>query len=323
MKQQRRNFVLATLAAMMISAPAVGQDAFPDRPVRLIVPYGAGTTTDTVSRMLAQRLSEKWGQAVVVENLTGAAGVIGTRALISSAADGYTLAMIASNYAMNPAIFEDLPYDSLRDISPIVHVTSNDFVFAVHPSLGVNSIGQLIEKAKASPNSIFYGSSGNGGSPHLAVAKFTHMAQVEMNHVPYKAMGAAVTDLLAGRVAVVATSLTTLLPHINSGSLIGLATTGLTRNPSLPDMPTVHETLSGYEVKNWNGIVAPVGLSDSLKQKIFRDVSTVFKEPEFEKQLSQQSAQVDLLGPADFMRRIENEVATWKQVVRESKAGIS
>lgn len=311
---------LATLPLLLAPHGAVRAQDFPSRVVKLIVPYGPGTTTDAITRILGERLARLWGQPVVVENVTGAGGVVGTQALLRSAPDGYTLAMIASNYAINPAVYPNLPYDPIKDITPVVHVTSNDFVLAVHPEVPAKTLPELIELARKSPGALNFGSGGNGSSPHLAMEKLSYAAGVKMTHIPYRAMGGALTDLLAGRLTLIATSLTTLLPHINAGKLRAIAVTGSTRNKALPDVPRIAEFVPGYEVKNWNGVVAPAGTSLAVVAKLERDIAGVFREPEFRKAIEAQAVEIELLGSSNFAERIASEIASWKAVVSASGA---
>jgi tripartite-type tricarboxylate transporter receptor subunit TctC len=293
--------------------------SFPARPARLIVPYGPGTVSDLLSRMLAQRLSETWGQGVVVENVVGAGGVIGIQALAKSLPDGHTLGMIASNFAMNPAVHAKLSYDSVRDFKPILHLTFNHFAFVVNPSFPARTVQELIALARAKPGAIDFASSGSGGSPHLAVEMFAHMAGIKLTHIPYRTNGQAVTDVLSGQVALMATSASTLLPHIRQGKLRALAVSGSRRSPLLPDVPSLAEAgVPGYDMKNWNGILAPAGVPDDVVAKLQADITKVFKRPDFEAQVHAMGAEVELLGPDDFGRRISDEIALWTRVVKES-----
>ncbi|RYY65995.1 MAG: tripartite tricarboxylate transporter substrate binding protein, partial [Comamonadaceae bacterium] len=236
----RRQAVTCLAAAplfMAMTRPATAQ-AFPTRPVKLIVPYGAGTVSDASARLMAERLAELWGTGVVVENLTGAGGVVGAQAIAKAAPDGYTLGMLASNHAMNAALYSNLPYDPVKDFKPLLHTTYNQFAFCVNPAVPAQNLRELLALARARPGYVTYSSSGNGGSPHLAMAKLAYMAGVQLTHVPYKTNGAAVTDLLSGQVMLMATSISVLAPHVKAGKLRALAVSGSARSPMLPDTPT-------------------------------------------------------------------------------------
>jgi tripartite-type tricarboxylate transporter receptor subunit TctC len=319
----RRTFTQAAACAALLGAlPAVAQ-SYPTRPVRLIVPYGPGTVSDLLSRVLAQRLSEMWSQGVVVENVVGAGGVIGIQALAKSPSDGHTLGMISSNFAMNPAVHAKLSYDSFKDFKPVLHLTFNHFAFVVNPLFPARTVQELIALAKAKPGAINFASSGSGGSPHLAVELFAHMAGIKLSHIPYRTNGQAVTDVLSGEVPLMATSVGTLLPHIRQGRLRALAVSGSRRSPLLPDVPSMAEAgVPGYDMRNWNGILVPAGVSDAVVAKLQADISKLFKRPDFEAQVQAMGAEVELLGPEEFAKRIGDEIELWKRVVKESGARV-
>jgi tripartite-type tricarboxylate transporter receptor subunit TctC len=323
MDRNRRRFAAAAVCTPFIWAlPAMAQ-SFPARPVRLVVPYGPGTVSDMLSRILAKRLGEAWGQGVVVENVVGAGGVIGIQALAKSPPDGYTLGMISSNFAMNPAVHAKLSYDSIKDFKPVLHLTFNHFAFVVNPSFPARTLEELIALAKAKPGAIDFASSGAGGSPHLAVEMFAHMAGIKLSHIPYRSNGDAVTSVLSGQVPLMATSASTLLPHITQGKLRALAVSGSRRTALLPDVPTVAEAgVPGYDMRNWNGIMVPAGVPDALVAKIQADITKVFKNADFENQVLALGAEVELLGPEDFSRRLSDEIALWQRVVRASGARV-
>ncbi|HEY9281403.1 MAG TPA: tripartite tricarboxylate transporter substrate binding protein [Eoetvoesiella sp.] len=311
-----------TTAVITVSGQAWAE-GYPEKSVRLIVPYSAGTTSDATARMLAEQLSQMWGHSVVVENLTGAGGVVGTQAIARSKPDGYTLGMLASNHAINAAVYKNLPYDAFKDFQPIAHVSFNQFVFCVHPSVPAKTLQEFIALAKSKPEQINYGSSGKGGSPHLAVEKFDYMSGVKLRHIPYRTNSASVTDLLRGEVSLVATSISTMLPHIQAGQLRALAVSGDSRSPLLPDVPTVAEAgVPGYSMKNWNGIVAPAGVPSDLVHKIQKDIFKVFQDPEFKRKLASQGSEIYLLSSADFSKRLQEEILSWKEIVQATNAGI-
>ncbi|MCX7142335.1 MAG: tripartite tricarboxylate transporter substrate-binding protein [Proteobacteria bacterium] len=284
---------------------------------------GAAGDGAKLSRASGKRLGETWGQGVVVENVVGAGGVIGIQALAKGAADGHAIGMIASNFAMNPAVHSKLPYDSVRDFKPVLHLTFNHFAFAVNPALPVSTLQELVALAKAKPGSIDYGSSGSGGSPHLAVEMLAHMAGIKLSHIPYRSNGDAVTAVLGGQVSLIATSASTLLPHITQGKLRALAVSGSKRTALLPDVPTAAEAgVPGYDMRNWNGILAPAGVPDAIVAKIQADITRIFKRPDFESQIVALGAEIELLGPEEFGRRIGDEIELWQRIVKESGARV-
>lgn len=319
MNSERRAFNAALASAALLGALQARAQSFPDRPVRLICPYGAGTVSDRLSRALGQQLNAGWGQPVVVENVTGAGGVIGIQALAKSPPDGHAIAMIASNFAMNPAVYPRLSYDTFNDFKPVVHLTFNHFAFVVHPSFPARTLEEFVALARAKPGTIDFASSGTGGSPHLAVELLAYLAKIKLTHIPYKSNGQAVTDVLGGTVPMMATSVSTLLPHIRQGKLRALAVTGSKRSPLLPDVPTAAEAgVPGYEMKNWNGIIVSSGVSDALVGRLQKDITGIFERADFKAQVDAMGAEVELLGPADFGRRLRDEVAMWQRVVKES-----
>jgi len=321
---QRRAFTAALFSTALLAQTRAGaQQAYPTRPVKLIVPYGVGTVSDSTARLLAEKLSTVWGQGVVVENLTGAGGVVGTQTIVKSAPDGYTLGMLASNHAMNAAIYSRLPYDAVKDFTPVLHVSFNQFAFCVNSDVPATTLKDFIALAKAKPRQINYGSSGNGGSPHLAVARMAYMAGIEIVHIPYRSNGAAVTDLISGEVALMATSISALLPHVKSGRLRALAVSGDQRSPLLPDVPTVAEAgVPGYSMKNWNGIVAPAGLSASLSSKLQADLRAILEDRSVLEQFNAQGVELEILDSNAFGQRLREEIGIWKEVVEATGAKI-
>jgi tripartite-type tricarboxylate transporter receptor subunit TctC len=319
----RRTFMASTAGAALLGALPAFAQSYPTRAVRLIVPVGIGTTTDLVSRIVAQRLGEAWGQGVVVENLPGTSGILGLQQLAKSPPDGYTIGAVSSNFAINSALFTKLPYDPIRDFRPLLNLTSNYFVLVAHPSLPAKSVQELIALAKAKEGAVDYASTGNGGSPHLAVEMFAHMAGIKLTHIPYKATGPAVTDLLSGRVPLLFTSISTLLPHIRTGKLRALAVSGGKRVAQLPDVPTMVEAgVPGYDMRHWVGMVAPSGVPEPIVAKLQADMTKILRTPEVESQLNAQAVEVDLLGQDAFAKRISDEIALWTRVVKQSGARV-
>ncbi len=315
--RRRAATFLATVPTLCLTTfPASGQ-AYPARTVKLIVPYGAGTVSDATARLMAERLAEVWGVAVVVENLTGAGGVVGTQAIARAAPDGYTLGMLSSNHAMNAALYSNLPYDPVKDFKALLHTTYNQFAFCVNSGVPAQSLRELLALAKAKPGFVTYSSSGNGGSPHLAVAKLAHMAGVQLTHVPYKTNGAGVTDLLSGQVMLMATSVSVLAPHVKTGKLRALAVSGDARSPLLPETPTANEAgVAGYSMTNWNGMVAPAGLPAPLAARLQADMMAVLKDKRTLDKVAALGAELEPLGPEEFEKKLRNEIVSWTQVVK-------
>lgn len=312
-----RTFLFATTLFLWFSA-ASGQ-SFPDHPVKIIVPYGVGTLTDLSARLTAKRLADLWKQPVIVENVTGAGGVIGTQAVVRAAPDGYTIGLIASNFAMSPAVLAHMPYDSQTDLKPIIHVTYSEFVFAVHPAVPAKTLAEFIDLAKSKPGELYYGSSGNGSSPHLAIAKLAYMAGIKLTHVPYKTLGQAITDLLAGRVAMVSGASSVFVAHVASGRLRALAVTGSKESTVLPGVPPASLAgVPGYELKNWNGFVAPANTPAPIIAKLAADIGSIHSQPDFRQQMISYGVEIEILDAKAFSQRIAEEIAMWGRVVKES-----
>lgn len=313
---------VAALITLALLGSASAQN-FPTKPVKLIVPYGPGTASDFTARATAERLSKIWNRGVVVENITGAGGVVGTQAIVNAAPDGHTIGLLASNHPMNVALYPKLPYDPVKDLRPLAHVSFNQFVFCVHPDVPVKTLKDFIALAKAKPGTINYASSGNGGSPHLASAKLAYMAGIELVHIPYRSNGGAITDLVGSRVEMMGTSISAMISFIKSGQLKPLAVSGDKRSPLLPDVPTVAEAgVPGYTMKNWNGFVAPAGTPDAIAHKIERDIFSVFQDKTFVDHLVAQGSEIELLDSDKFKSRINQEIISWKEIVRATGAKV-
>lgn len=321
-ESRRRAIQLLGGLPLAMALPSRAQE-YPVRPVKIIVPYGPGTVSDLTARLLAERLSELWKQGVVVDNQTGAGGAIGTNAIARSIPDGYTLGMLASNHAMNAALYSNLSYDAVKDFKLLVHTTFNQFAFCVNPGLPVQSLRQLIDLAKERPGYVTYGSSGNGGSPHLAMAKLAYMAGVQLTHIPYKSNGAGVTDLLSGQIMMMSTSISVLAPHVKAGKLRALAVSGQTRSPLLPDVPTVAEAgIAGYEMTNWNGLVGPASMSDAIASKIQNDVLSILKDIRTQERVAALGAELASLESVAFEKKLQAEILSWTEVVKSAKVKV-
>lgn len=318
---KRWAFGLIPLLGMVLASWTVsaGAQTYPSRPVRIIVPYGAGTATDTIVRQLAPKLSAAWGQSVVAENVTGAGGVVGTQALVKSSPDGHTLAMVAPNHVINPAAYPNLPFDPIRDIKPVGNVAFTQLLLVTNPAVPAGTLPEFIALVKANPGKFNYGSSGNGSILHLSVELLAHTAGINMIHVPYKTVGASMADLLGGQVSLISTAIITTLSNVKSGKLRALAVTGARRSPLLPDVPTVAESgMAGYQVVSWNGLIAPAATPDAVVSKIFADVSRVFRDKEFADQLVAQGVEVELLNSEAFGKRIAAELPIWGKLIRDA-----
>jgi len=308
--------ILGLLLALFASS-SFGQP-YPSRAIRLIVPFPPGGSNDIVARMVATQLGERVGQQVVVDNRGGAGGVLGTDLAAKSSPDGYTLLLISVAYAFGPALYKNLPYDPERAFTPVGILGSGAAALTVHPSLPVNTVQELIALAKAKPGTLNYASAGVGSLQHLACALFVIQAGIDVVHVPYKGGGPAMADVIAGQAQIVMPSLIQVVPHIKSGRLRVLATSGARRSAVLPGVPTISESgVPGYEAHNWWGILAPAGTPAPVIEKLHGDLTSVLSSRETEKRFETEGAEVVRMTPAEFGRFISAELAKWSRVARE------
>ena len=308
--------VALTLCVTSLLAPA---QPFPSRPVRIIVGFPPGGGTDIVARTLSPRLSEALGQPVVIDNRGGASGLVATELAAKSAPDGYTLFMgTLGNLSVNPLLFPKIPFDVARDFAPVTQVVSVTFMLYVHPSLPVKTVRQLIVLAKERAGQLNYASSGSGGAPHLAAELFNSLAGVKLVHIPYKGSGPSFTDLLSGQVPITFTTLTQGLQYVKSNRLRAVATLGPARTPVLPDVPTVSETLPGYEVVNWFGLVVPVMTSRDVVARLHDDFIKVLQTPEVKEKLVAQGTDPVGSTSEEFGAFMKAETAKWARVIREA-----
>jgi len=294
--------------------------AYPGKPIRLIVASAPGGAPDILGRTIAQKLSESFDQQIVVDNRAGASGIIGAEITARAAPDGYTLLLGATTIlAILPSLRSKLPYDAERDLAPVTQIASAANVVVVHPGVGAKTVSELVQAAKT--RKLNYASAGNGTPAHLAGAMLNVMAGIDMAHVPYKGAGPALTDLLAGQVQLLITSPIAALPHVPTGKLHLLATTGAQRSPALPDLPTVAETLPGYEITQWWGLNAPAATPRSVIERLHRDTARVLQQPDVRERLSAQGAIAVGSTPAEFGRFIAAERTRIARLIQQ--AGIS
>ena len=309
----RRLVALALLLAVTVPAAA----DYPDKPVRLIIPFPPGGSNDVVGRLVANQLSEKLGHKVFVDNRGGAGGVIGTEAAASAPPDGYTLLVVSIAHAVNPALYT-LRYDPLKSFTPISIMATGPNVLAVNPSLPVKDVKELVALAKEKPGSIDYASAGVGSFQHLGGELFKLVAGVNLQHVPYKGGGPAMQDVIAGHVKVMFSSLVQTTPFINSGQLRALGVGGAKRNPVLPDVPTIQEAgVPGYVADNWWGIVGPAGMPKPIVDRLYKDIQEVLKSKELTEAFAREGAEAVTMTSEEFAKYIENEIVKWGRVVKE------
>ena len=306
---------IAVLLALVSGAAAA--DDYPNRPMRLIIPFPPGGSNDVVGRLVARYLSEKIGQQVFVDNRGGAGGVIGTEACATAAPDGYTLCIISIAHAVNPWLHK-LNYDPIKSFVPISVLATGPNVLVVNPSLPIRSVKELIALAKQKPGELNYASAGVGSFQHLGGELFKLMAGANIVHVPYKGGGPAMQDVISGHVKIMFSSLVQTTPFIKSGQLIALGTGGAKRNPVLPDVPTIAEGgVPGYVADNWWGIVAPAGTPQPIIDKVYKDAQATLQAPELQAQFDREGASTLTMTSAEFGEYIKTEIAKWERVVKE------
>ncbi|HUP95882.1 MAG TPA: tripartite tricarboxylate transporter substrate binding protein [Burkholderiales bacterium] len=306
------------MAAPLGAAPALAQQDYPNRPVRMIVPYPPGGPTDIMGRLTAEVLSRRLGQNVVVDNRGGAATAIGAEMAARAPADGYTLLVSSeTTFAVTPALKDKLPYHPERDFAPIALLTTQPYVLAVNNALPVNSVSQLIAHAKANPGKLSYGSAGTGGANHLAGEMFKHAAGIDILHVPYKGNGPAIIDLIGGQIALMVGSISSLYPHATTKKLRLLAVASGKRSASAPEIPTFSESgLAGYQVSGWNCIVAPRGTPPPIVRRINAEVAAGFKQPDVLERLRKQSIEPVAGTPEQLAAHIKSEFARYSKLIK-------
>jgi tripartite-type tricarboxylate transporter receptor subunit TctC len=317
----KQNFKFLKLAVAFASAYlatglAIAQD-YPNRTVRIVVPFAAGGPADNYARFIAQRLQDEFKQSFIVEDKPGAGSVIGTDAAAKSPADGYTLLMMSNTHTVNESLLGNKPFALMKDFAPIAPVNSSGLLLAVHPSVPLKSVAELIQYAKAHPGKLNYASSGNGTPYHMAGELFKYMAGVDMTHVPYKGSSGARTDLLGGQVDLMFDAETTMADYSRQGKVRALASTGLTRSANLPDMPTVAESgVPKYEATIWLGLMAPKGTPPEIVNRLNAAVRKIVAQPDVKTLWAKQGAAPMSMSPAEFEQFLTADIAKWATIVK-------
>ena len=318
MKLPRRQFL--SLATIALGAPAFSRlanaQAYPTRPVRMLVGFAAGGAPDIAARLIAQWLSERLGQQFVVENRPGAGGNIATEAVVDAPADGYTLLMAGLQNAVNTTLYQKLKFDFARDMAPVAGVSHENYGMEVHPSFPAKTVPEFIAYAKANPGKLNMASPGNGTGPHMAGQLFKIMAGVDMVHVPYRGSPPALTDLLAGQVQLMFSPLSSSIEYVKAGKLRGLAVTSATRSEVLPDLPTVGEYVAGYQATGWFGVCAPRKTPAEIVDRLNREINAGLADSKIKARFADLGATVFVGSPSDFAKHIADETEKWGKVVR-------
>jgi len=311
----------AVLGVLTLGTQIAAAQTYPSKPIRLIVPFAAGGSTDIIARAVGMRLSEMLGQPVIVDNRPGGGTVIGTDAVARSAPDGHTLLVVPAPFTINPSLLPKLPYDPLADFTPITLINTTPLVVVVNPSVPARNVKELIALAKSKPGALNYGSSGAGGSNHLAGELFQAMAGVKMVHIPYKGNAPALTDLVGGHVDLVFNGLTSAYPLIKSGRIRPLAVTSARRSAVLPEMPTLSESgLKGFEAVAWNGLAGAAKTPPEIVDRLAGAVRKVVDNPEIRERLKADGSDPVGSTPAEFARFLRDEIAKWAKVIKLSGA---
>jgi tripartite-type tricarboxylate transporter receptor subunit TctC len=317
-------FALTLISGAIAAAPAFGQDVaahWPERPVRFIVPFTAGSSSDTVARIVAQKLGERLGQQLVVENRVGGGGTIGTELVARATPDGYLLGLANTSTHAVAVSAAKISYDPVKDFAPVAMIGESPFLLAVYPGLPARSVPELIALAKSKPHALNYASAGTATLAHLSGALFEKMAKIELTHVPYRGTAQSTVDLMEGRVEMQFGTIPPTLVHVRAGKLRALAVTGASRNPTLPEVPTIAESgLPGYESELWQAIVAPAGTSPAIVAKLNREVVAVLNDPGVRTAFAKHGVDAEPGSPEALGARIRDDVKKWRDVV--TSAGI-
>lgn len=312
----RRSIATAFLG-MMLPITAMAAD-WPTKPVTIIDPYSPGGTTDFIARVLADRLSQALGQSFVVENKGGAGGTIGTTRMAQADSSGHTLLINNMSIAFSKALYPNLPYDTEKDIAPIALVGSTPTILAVANNVKASSIQELIAKAKADPTSLNFGSAGIGSTGHMAMVAFQKAAGIELQHIPYKGAGQALTDLIGGRISILMNTITPMVPHVKAGSVRGLASSGTSRSVALPDVPTVSESgLHGFSYAPWFAFFAPADTPPDVVKKIHASIHKVLADPEVSAKLVAQGIELEQVSVEEFTSRYHSDIKEWTTTINE------
>lgn len=316
-KYSIKTYSYVMLAIAALSASQVQAQAYPNRPLRMIVGFPPGGPTDLVARLVAQHLTEALSQQVVTDNRPGAGGSVAGVLMVKAAPDGHTL-FLASNgeIAIAPNLYKKMAYDPVRDLAPVSRVGSAQLVLMVHPGVAAQSVRELIALAKAKPGVINFASSGIGSTAHLSAEMFKTLAAIDIVHVPYKGAGPAMADLMGGQVQMIITGLSSALPHIKSGKLRALGVTGASRVKSLPDLPTIGETVPSYQINSWYGVFAPVGTPAAIINRLQGEIVAMVKRPDMNDRFIGLGLEPEATTPQVFAVQIQEEIAKWAKVIK-------
>jgi tripartite-type tricarboxylate transporter receptor subunit TctC len=304
---------------LFAAAPAAQSQGYPNKPIRMIIPFGAGGATDVVIRIIATKLPDALGQQVVIDNRVGAGSLIGTEIASKSNPDGYTVLATGTPHAIVPNLYKRVPYNVQKDFEPVMQIGSQPYGLTVHPTLPVKSVGELIALAKKEPGKHNYASSGQGGAMHLFQAMFANMANINIVHIPYKGSGAVRADLLGGQVKIGCLGVSSILPAHKAGLLRIIAVTTAKRSPELPNVPSIAETIPGYDASLWTGILVPAGTPAAASKRLHQEITKLMQTPEVKTQFARVGADIVPSDPRTFGEFLKGEHQKWGKVVRDLK----
>ncbi|RPJ47242.1 MAG: tripartite tricarboxylate transporter substrate binding protein [Betaproteobacteria bacterium] len=315
----RQGLVLG--AALILAATAATAQNYPTRPVRFVVPYAPGGSTDTLARTMGTKLSDLLGQQVVVDNRPGANGDIGMTIVAKAPPDGYSIVLgYIANLGIGPSLYEKMPYDPIKDFTSITQVAGASNIFVIHPSLPAKNFKEFIAYTKANPKKVNFASAGVASVGHLTGELLNDMAGIDMQHVPYKGSGQAISDLVGGHIKVMISGMASTLPHVRSGKLVGIVTTGIKRTPATPDIPTIAETFPGFESSSWFGVLGPAGMPKPVVTRLNADIHKSLQDPAVAKRLADVGFEITYGTPEQFTAYIQSEIKKWAKVVKASGA---
>ena len=317
----RHRLVLpAALAGLLLASGGARAQEYPMKPIRIVVPSSPGGGTDILARQISVKLTERWGQQVIIDNRPGAGQMIGIALVAKSPPDGYTLVMTSTPLALNTVLYKKVPYDPIRDFVPITQIAAMPNLLVTHPTLPVRSLKQMIALAKSRPGELAYASSGLGTGPHLSMELFNHLTGIKVEHVPYKGTGPALIDTISGHVQMLMSTLLPPLPHLKTGRLRALGVSSAKRVQSLPDVPTMIEGgVAGYEVVGWYGLIAPVGTPQAVVAKLQTEISAILHAPGLRDKLAAEGAEAVGSKPEEFGAFIKSEIDKWGKVVKAAR----
>lgn len=318
MHSTTRRLLLGSLLGL--SAFGVAAQGYPNRPVKIIVPFGAGGFTDVVARIVGQKLGTAMGGTFVIENKPGAGSTIGADMVAKAAPDGYTLVMISSTHTISPSIYKSIPYDPIKSFTPIGKLVDSAYVLVVNPNkVSATNVKEFVAQAKEKPDALHYASSGNGSTQHLMGGLFVSMTGAQLKHVPYRGSNGAMTDLIGGVVESSFAGITNALPHLATGKLKALAVTTATRAPQMPDVPTLQEAgVAGYDASNWLALLGPAGLPQDIVQRLNSEIAKLMAQPDTQKALFDAGVQVALSTPDGLTQLMQDDMAKWARIVKDA-----